>query len=159
MHARLGHRADEIVGRLLREAQALARLQHPNVVAIYDANRIGELVYSTMEAGRRLEPVALAQGRQAERVMEILDTFVAAGRGLAAAHKAGIVHRDFCAGQRAGRPRRPRARGRLRHRPRRRRARVHDCPSGHVRKYIDTAEPAPSRRACRRSQPYQVYVR
>jgi len=94
MHARPGHRADEIVGRLLREAQALARLQHPNVVAIYDANRIGELVYLTMELvdgsnlSRWLKDAKRTSG-------EILDTFVAAGRGLAAAHKAGIVHRDF----------------------------------------------------------------
>ncbi|MCY0993591.1 serine/threonine-protein kinase [Nannocystis sp. ILAH1] len=94
MHARPGHRADEIVGRLLREAQALARLQHPNVVAIYDANRIGELVYLTMELvdGHNLSRW-LKDGKRTSQ--EILDTFVAAGRGLAAAHKAGIVHRDF----------------------------------------------------------------
>ncbi|MFY0532419.1 serine/threonine-protein kinase [Nannocystis pusilla] len=94
MHARPGHRADEIVGRLLREAQALARLQHPNVVAIYDANRIGELVYLTMELvdGQNLSRW-LKDGKRTSQ--EILDTFVAAGRGLAAAHKAGIVHRDF----------------------------------------------------------------
>ncbi|MDC0674297.1 serine/threonine-protein kinase [Nannocystis radixulma] len=94
MHARPGHRADEIVGRLLREAQALARLQHPNVVAIYDANRIGELVYLTMELvdGSNLSRW-LKDAKRTTR--EILDTFVAAGRGLAAAHKAGIVHRDF----------------------------------------------------------------
>jgi tetratricopeptide (TPR) repeat protein/tRNA A-37 threonylcarbamoyl transferase component Bud32 len=83
---------------LLREAQALARLSHPNVIAIYDVGFIGdptttdalfiamELVEGTDLAGWLAQPRSLP---------EILDVFVAAARGLAAAHAVGIVHRDF----------------------------------------------------------------
>jgi serine/threonine protein kinase/tetratricopeptide (TPR) repeat protein len=94
MHARPGPRGQEIVARLIREAQALARLQHPNVVAIYDANAIGDIVYLTMELvdGSNLSRWLKDARRSWE---EILETFISAGRGLAAAHRAGIVHRDF----------------------------------------------------------------
>ena len=92
--------------RLLREAQALARLEHPNVVKVHDVGvcRVptgGELgaigeeqVFIAMEfvAGQSLR-AWLRGGKR--RLRPILDIFVAAGRGLAAAHAAGLVHRDF----------------------------------------------------------------
>jgi serine/threonine protein kinase/tetratricopeptide (TPR) repeat protein len=94
MHARPGPRGAEIVARLVREAQALAKLSHPNVVAVYDANAIGDLVYLTMEL---VDGASLARWLKETRRPneEILRVFVDAGRGLAAAHQAGIVHRDF----------------------------------------------------------------
>ena len=79
--------------RLLREAQAAARLAHPNVVAIYDVGAVGDRIFVAMErvVGRDLA----AWRAQRERSLgEIIDVFVQAGRGLAAAHKAGLVHRD-----------------------------------------------------------------
>ncbi len=82
--------------RFVREAQALARLSHPNVVAVYGVGTLsdGETVYVVMEHvdGDTLR-VWSAQGRRS--VDEIVEVFLAAGRGLAAAHAAGIVHRDF----------------------------------------------------------------
>jgi tetratricopeptide (TPR) repeat protein/predicted Ser/Thr protein kinase len=79
--------------RLLREAQALARLNHPNVVTIHDVGLVGEQVYLAMEfvdgqtfgAWRRAAP----RGWR-----EIVQVILAAGEGLAAAHAKGLVHRD-----------------------------------------------------------------
>ncbi len=80
--------------RLRREAQALARLTHPNVVAVHDVGTHGKQVFVAMEfvAGETLR-AWLDRGPQP--LAEILRVFDAAGRGLAAAHRAGLVHRDF----------------------------------------------------------------
>ena len=80
--------------RLIREAQAMARLAHPNVVAVHDAGRIGDQVFIAMElvAGSTLKDWLQDAPRSSR---EILAAFSAAGRGLAAAHAAGILHRDF----------------------------------------------------------------
>src|SRR5215471_19257608 len=86
--------ASEGRGRLLREAQALAQLSHPNVIAVYDVGTSANQVFIAMEY---VEGSTLSQWL-AERKRtwhEVLSTFVQAGRGLAAAHAAGIVHRDF----------------------------------------------------------------
>jgi eukaryotic-like serine/threonine-protein kinase len=80
--------------RLLREAQAMARLSHPNVVAVYDVYQHGAQVFMAMEL---VEGQTLLQWqREKPRTWrEILAAFLDAGRGLAAAHAAGLVHRDF----------------------------------------------------------------
>jgi hypothetical protein len=80
--------------RLLREAQAMARLHHPNVVPIFDVGPAGVAVFVAMPL---LEGGTLRSWlRGGPRSLDtILDRFVAAGRGLAAAHAAGLVHRDF----------------------------------------------------------------
>jgi len=80
--------------RFSREAQAIARLSHPNVVAIYDAGDFGDRHFLAMEF---VEGQTLAEWlRAAPRSWrEIRDVFVACGAGLAAAHEAGLVHRDF----------------------------------------------------------------
>jgi hypothetical protein len=80
--------------RLLREARALARLSHPNVVAVYDVGAWSDRVFVAMEmiTGRDLRGWLLVTPR---RPPAVVDVFLAAGRGLAAAHAAGLVHRDF----------------------------------------------------------------
>lgn len=80
--------------RLLREARAMARLAHPNVVAVHDVGRAGEQVFVAMELveGTTLTRWIAAQSRTQPKLLE---TFVQAGRGLEAAHAVGLVHRDF----------------------------------------------------------------
>jgi serine/threonine protein kinase len=83
----------EIRTRLLREAQAMARLKHPKVVTVYDVGTFGDRIYIAMEFvdGSTLRRW-LGESRPWREVLEVLK---AAGRGLAAAHEAGLVHRDF----------------------------------------------------------------
>jgi hypothetical protein len=80
--------------RLLREAQAIAKLQHPNVVVVYDVGTFGDSVFIAMEfvEGRTLGGWMHA-GQRSQK--DILQVFHGAGLGLAAAHAAGLVHRDF----------------------------------------------------------------
>ena len=80
--------------RLMREATAMAQLSHPNVVAVYDVGHFGEHVFVAMELVRGLT-VSDWLHERSRSVSEIVAVFVAAGRGLAAAHRAGLVHRDF----------------------------------------------------------------
>jgi serine/threonine protein kinase/tetratricopeptide (TPR) repeat protein len=80
--------------RLLREAKALARLSHPNVVAVFDVGMFESDVFIATEF---VEGVTLhAWLRQVKRSQrDILRVMIDAGEGLAAAHRAGLVHRDF----------------------------------------------------------------
>ncbi|MCP3141519.1 serine/threonine-protein kinase [Pyxidicoccus xibeiensis] len=87
--------SDDPQVRLLREAQAMARLNHPHVVHVYDSGRLeDESVFIAMEyvEGQTLRQW-LQQRPRAWR--EVLRAFVEAGQGLSAAHAAGLVHRDF----------------------------------------------------------------
>ncbi len=79
---------------LLREAQAMARLAHPNVVAVYDVGAMSDdRVFVAMEL---IDGATLRQWLEQPRTWrEILPVLRAAGTGLAAAHAAGLVHRDF----------------------------------------------------------------
>jgi len=82
--------------RLLREAKAIARLRHTNVVAVYDAGTIEGRVFVAMEF---LDGQTVADWMRAAPARatwhRVLEVFQAAGRGLAAAHDGGIIHRDF----------------------------------------------------------------
>lgn len=90
-----GHpRRREVTRRLLREAQALARLSHPNVITVHDAGAFGDQVFLAMEYVRGVTLEAWLHRHPRTR-RQILAAFQAAGRGLAAAHEAGLVHRDF----------------------------------------------------------------
>jgi tetratricopeptide (TPR) repeat protein len=80
---------------MLREAQALARLQHPNVVAVHDVGVLpGDQVFVAMELvdGVTMRTWLKAKARSWREVVPVMR---AAGAGLAAAHAAGLVHRDF----------------------------------------------------------------
>jgi serine/threonine protein kinase/tetratricopeptide (TPR) repeat protein len=80
--------------RTLREAQAIARLSHPNVVVVFDVGTFEEKVFIAMEflEGNTAGFWSQSQHRTWQ---ETLKVYVAAGRGLAAAHDKGLVHRDF----------------------------------------------------------------
>jgi serine/threonine protein kinase/tetratricopeptide (TPR) repeat protein len=80
--------------RTLREAQAIAKLSHPNVVVVYDAGTFRDEVFIAMEF---VDGNTVSYWLQVEQRpwREILKVFLAAGRGLAAAHDKGLVHRDF----------------------------------------------------------------
>ena len=79
--------------RMVREAQALAKLSHPNVVNVHDVGQADGRMFLAMEhiEGRALSDL-LGEGLPWGRVLEL---FVEAGRGLCAAHAAGLIHRDF----------------------------------------------------------------
>ncbi len=79
--------------RLRREAQALARLSHPNVVAVHDVGTHDDQIFVAMAL---VEGANLRQWLRTPRtIVEILRHLVDAGRGLAAAHDAGLIHRDL----------------------------------------------------------------
>lgn len=84
---------DYDLARLEREAQALARLSHPNVVNVFEVGRHEGSPFIAMEY---IEGTTLDRWLKTERdADEVLSMFLAAGRGVAAAHRAGLVHRDF----------------------------------------------------------------
>ena len=78
--------------QVLDEGRALARLSHPNVVPIYDVLEAPEGVFLIMELvkGRTLRELAATA-----TVAELVRAYRQAGDGLAAAHEAGLIHRDF----------------------------------------------------------------
>ncbi len=80
--------------RLLREAQAAARLNHPNVVTVHDAGMVDGRLFVAME---RVDGVTLGGwlGERPRPWRESVRVLRAAGAGLAAAHAAGLVHGDF----------------------------------------------------------------
>jgi hypothetical protein len=89
-----GHSTADARARLLREAQAMAKLSHPNVVSVFDVGLVGDQVFVAMDyidgedLGRWIDG-----GARPWR--EVVDVFMQAGAGLAAAHAAGLIHRDF----------------------------------------------------------------
>ncbi len=84
----------EASARLQREAQAIARLSHPHVVTVHDVGLLGDEVFIAMEyvEGHTLDAWLRESPRPWRQVLALLRD---AGRGLAAAHAAGLVHRDF----------------------------------------------------------------
>jgi eukaryotic-like serine/threonine-protein kinase len=90
-----GHDADANAGRarLLREARAMAKVNHPNACAVFDVGTWGDQVFVAMEF---IEGPTLEQWLGEPRSWgEVLGVFLQAGQGLAAAHEVGLVHRDF----------------------------------------------------------------
>jgi tetratricopeptide (TPR) repeat protein/predicted Ser/Thr protein kinase len=80
--------------RMLREAQAMARISHPHVIPVFEVGTWGEQVFVAMEFidGGTLRSWLEERPRSWR---EVLEKFLDAGQGLAAAHAAGVVHRDF----------------------------------------------------------------
>ncbi len=94
LHADSGDGSEQHKQRLFREAQAMARLSHPNVVTVHEVGTVEGRVFIVMEyvRGQTLTAWLKAQERGWREVVEV---FKAAAAGLAAAHRAGLVHRDF----------------------------------------------------------------
>jgi tetratricopeptide (TPR) repeat protein/predicted Ser/Thr protein kinase len=91
-----GSSTSAATARLQREAQALAKLDHPNVVGVHDVGVHDQQLFVAMDFvdGQTLgDWLGEAHDRRPWR--EVVRVFVEAGRGLAAAHEAGLVHRDF----------------------------------------------------------------
>ncbi|MEM7157948.1 MAG: serine/threonine-protein kinase [Myxococcota bacterium] len=89
-----GSESDQERSRLLREAQAMARLSHPNVIPVFDVGILDDAVFVAMEL---VDGVTLRQWQKAEERgwEQTLSVFIEAGRGLVAAHEAQLIHRDF----------------------------------------------------------------
>ncbi|HEY4057149.1 MAG TPA: serine/threonine-protein kinase [Kofleriaceae bacterium] len=87
------HHAGSHEARLAREAQAMAKLAHPHVVTVFEIANVGDRMYVAMEYVRGLTLRGWLKTQHETR--EIVDTVLGMGRGLAAAHAAGLVHRDF----------------------------------------------------------------
>ncbi|WP_051256208.1 serine/threonine-protein kinase [Cystobacter fuscus] len=82
--------------RMVREAQSMARLNHPHVVAVYDAGKLEDgSVFIAMEYVQGQTLRSWCQHTPPRPWRKVIDAYLDAGRGLAAAHAAGLVHRDF----------------------------------------------------------------
>lgn len=87
---------DELqTSRLVREAQALAKVSHPNVVQVYEVGSVDGQAFVTMELveGQTLREWMRQEPRPGWR--DVVDVFRQLGAGLAAVHERGLVHRDF----------------------------------------------------------------
>jgi serine/threonine-protein kinase len=85
---------EDFVRRFIGEARSVARLSHPNVVAVYDQGADGRTLYLAMEyvRGQSLRALLNERGRLTPReALDVMDGVLAA---LAAAHEAGLAHRD-----------------------------------------------------------------
>lgn len=93
---RIAPEQDQSIGRarLMREAQAMAQVDHTNVVTVFEVGKHGGDVYIAMEFIDG-ETFGDWRTRTDARWTEIVDTLAQAARGLAAAHAEGLVHRDF----------------------------------------------------------------
>ena len=90
---RPGYEMDAASERLQREARAMARLSHPNVVTVFDVGTHEGAVFIAME---KVDGLTLRGWlREARPTGDIIDVLDQAAKGLAAAHGAGLVHRDF----------------------------------------------------------------
>ena len=93
LHGLLQSQSPELAARLLGEAEAMARLSHPNVVAVYDSGTADGRVFIAMEL---VSGTTLARWlTEPRRWQSALGIGLQTGKGLAAAHAAGLVHRDF----------------------------------------------------------------
>jgi serine/threonine-protein kinase len=82
--------------RMVREAQSMARLNHPHVVAVYDAGTLEDgAVFIAMEYVQGQTLRQWCQQAPSRPWREVVHAYLAAGRGLVAAHAAGLIHRDF----------------------------------------------------------------
>ena len=86
--------SDTARSRMRREAQAMARLSHPNIVTVHEVGEVDDQVFIAMEfvRGQSLDQWIDGQERP---WTEVLEVYRKAGLGLDAAHRAGLVHRDF----------------------------------------------------------------
>ena len=80
--------------RFRHEAQALARISHPNVVQIYDSWAVAARTFIAMEFVHGVT-LAVWEKSRARTLRETIDMYIQAGRGLVAAHQVGVIHRDF----------------------------------------------------------------
>jgi tetratricopeptide (TPR) repeat protein/predicted Ser/Thr protein kinase len=80
--------------RIRREAQALAKVSHPNIVQIYEVGEEDGQIYLAMELVDG-DTLRVWQDQAPRSWREILTRWIEVGRGLAAAHKAGLIHRDL----------------------------------------------------------------
>ncbi len=82
--------------RLQREAQSLAKLDHPNVVSVFDVGiHEGQLFVAMEFVDGQTLGAWMRESDSPRPWQEVLEVFIAAGRGLAAAHAVGMIHRDF----------------------------------------------------------------
>jgi tetratricopeptide (TPR) repeat protein len=83
---------DQSTAKLLKEAQAMARLDHPNVVGVYEVGTVDDAVYVVMDLVTGDTLRAWAPKRTPAEITRVL---VEIARGLAAVHAAGVIHRDI----------------------------------------------------------------
>src|SRR5262249_31467009 len=85
----------DTVRRFQREAKAAARLSHPNIVTLFDANQVGDTHYLAMEYVEGLDLCRLVQEKGPFVVAQACDCIRQASLGLQHAHERGLVHRDI----------------------------------------------------------------
>jgi len=88
------HASEHQIGRFMREAQAIARVKHPNIVPVHDVGIFEGKHYFTMDfiEGKRLDEIIASGGLPPGEALEVMEK---AADGVAEAHRAGVIHRDI----------------------------------------------------------------